>query len=293
MTVARGVAVLLAVALSGCGAGDGGFDLALPLDAYDLSAAERRVVDEARFRLLADCTRAYGVELKPSPPSARGPEEHRNAAYLGWLGDREVEIYGYAGPPSPPVVDHTTYPVSDEQLVVLEGKRRKFRGKDVPPGGCLRRTEAILDQGATDLLGGRTARVREEQDFFLLANDASGQASADARVRRAEQVWSDCMKDEGFDYPYAGAAVADPRWARTAKSAQPRKVTAAEIATATADVACRDATGYYAARRAAYRDSQQQIIAGNQARLDRIKIINRVQLENARTYLAGELVTTW
>jgi hypothetical protein len=41
------------------------------------------------------------------------------------------------------------------------------------------------------------------------------------------------------------------------------------------------------------RNSQQRIIASNQARLDRIKIINQAQIMNARKYVAGELEVTW
>ncbi|GGS97242.1 hypothetical protein ACFFV7_21845 [Nonomuraea spiralis] len=269
-------------------------DFTLPLDAYDLSAADRKIVDRARFMMLADCTRTFGVELKPPPPSPGRTERHGNADYLAWLGDLQVEKYGYAGPPARLVENFTRYSVTDEQAILIEGKRRKFNGKTVPAGGCMGRTEALLDQGAPELLGGKAAGVRVEQDLFVLADDAADGAYKDARIREAERVWSDCMKDAGFDYPDTLAARGDPRWAYNAATDQlPKPRTPTEIATASADAACRMATNYSGARQAAYRDSQQRIIAKNQARLDRIKVINQAQIKNARKFLAGELAVTW
>ncbi|MER5628770.1 hypothetical protein ABT061_47925 [Streptosporangium sp. NPDC002544] len=271
-------------------------DLTLPLDAYDLPAADRKIVDKARFMMLADCTRKFGVELKALPLPAQ-PEEHKNAGYLAWLGDRQVEKYGYTGPPAQLLesAGFTGYSISDEQAIVLNGRRRNFHGKALPVGGCTGRTEALLGQGSLELLGGRAARVREEQDLFMLADDASQSAYTDPRIRDAEQVWSNCMKEKGFDYPNPEAAVGDPRWGYNAANDHNLKPqgTPEEIATATADTTCRMDTNYYGARQAAYRDSQNRIIAKNQDRLNRIKIINQAQIKNARTFLMGELTVTW
>ncbi|GII33787.1 hypothetical protein [Planotetraspora mira] len=270
-------------------------DLALPLDAYDLPAADREVVDKARFLMLADCTRKFGVELKTHPIPAR--PRHKNADYLDWQADLQVEKYGYAGPPEQLMesAGYTGYSVSDEQMVVLRGRRRTFHGKALPPGGCTGRTEALLDQGSLELLGGKAAQLGEEQALFMLADDAAQDAYTDRRIRDAERVWSDCMLDAGFDYPDPVAAAGDPRWGDNAATDQfpkPRG-TRAEIATAGADEECRMDTNYYGVRQAAYRDSQHRIILKNQARLDRIKIINQAQIKNARKFLAGELAVAW
>ncbi|WP_204075196.1 hypothetical protein [Planotetraspora phitsanulokensis] len=302
------VGLLVVIGATGCGvAGDGGAasavptprtaaDLTLPLDAYDLSAADRKIVDKARFMMLADCTRAYGVELKTPPPSPEWPERHRNADYLHWMGDLQVERYGYAGAPAQPVVNFAGgYSVSDEQFIVIEGRRRTFRGKAVPAGGCMGMAEALLGQGSLELLGGKAAAVREEEGLLVLADEASDGAYKDARIREAERVWSECMQDAGFDYPDPGAAFGDPRWRKGAVDEQfgNPQGSPAEIATAVADEACRVETNYSGVRQVAYRDSQQRIIAKNQARLDRIKIINKAQIKNARKFLAGELAVTW
>ncbi|GAA4571491.1 hypothetical protein [Planotetraspora kaengkrachanensis] len=270
-------------------------DLTLPLDAYDLSPAERKIVEKARFMMLADCTRTFGVELKALPPSPEWPERHRNADYLHWMGDQQVEKYGYTGPPAQLTQSFTTYSVTDEQFIVLEGKRRKFHGKAVPAGGCSGMTEALLDQGSLDLLGGKPGRVREEEDLLRMADEASDGAYKDVRIREAMRVWSECMQDAGFDYPDPVAAFGDPRWSYDAATDQFGELrgSPAEIATASADETCRMETNYSGARQAAYRDSQQRIIAKNQARLDRIKIINQAQIKNARKFLAGELAVTW
>jgi hypothetical protein len=208
--------------------------------------------------MLADCTRKFGVELKTHPIPAR--PRHKNAGYLDWQADLQVEKYGYTGPPERPMesAGYTGYSVSDEQMVVLRGRRRK-------------------------------------QALFMLADGAAQDAYTDRRIRDAERVWSDCMLDAGFDYPGPVAAAGDPRWGDNAATDQfpkPRG-TRAEIATAVADEECRMDTNYYGVRQAAYRDSQHRIILKNQARLDRIKIINQAQIKNARKFLAGELVVAW
>ncbi|MFC0552294.1 hypothetical protein ACFFHJ_15505 [Planotetraspora thailandica] len=298
--------LLIAAGVTSCGLFGGGADeiptprtaadLGLPLDAYDLTAAEHKVVDKARFMMLADCTRTFGIELEAPPPSADGPERPKNADLLAWLEDWQVEKYGYAGPPPRLTEDFTSYSVSDAQWVVLEGRRRTLRGKAIPPGGCRGSAEALLDQGTLSLLGGKAATLREKEEVFSqLAGDAAQSAYDDLRRRDADRAWRDCMVEAGFFYPNIEAAAGDSRWASTPADDQivkPRG-TGAEIATATADAECRKDTNYYGVRQAAYRDSQQRIIAQNRAELDRIKIINQAELKNARKFLAGQLAVTW
>lgn len=268
-------------------------DLVLPLDAFDLRAPERDLVDKARFLMLASCTGKFGARLKLSP-RADYPLP-RNAYYVGWLDGAHVEKHGYAGPPRRMNPGYTGYAMTDDQTTILDGTKRSFRGKPLPAGGCAGATEAFLDQGSLELLAGKPARLREEQDLFMLAEDASEAAFKDPRIRAAEREWSACMKAAGLDYPDTDAAVRDPRWAVTAANDELPRVplSAAELETARADVACRTKTNYHGLRLAALRDAQQKLIAKNLDRLNRIKIINQVQLKNARKFLANELAVTW
>jgi hypothetical protein len=252
-------------------------------------------VERVRFTLLSDCMRTFGIELQPpSVPPVWNP--HKNAAYIGWLDTVQVERAGYRGADrGQEGAGFTGFSVSDEQWAVVEGKRRSFHGKPVPAGGCAGRTAALLNEGSLKLLGGKAARMREEEGLGLLLDDASARASADERIRAAEQAWSECMTEKGFHYPDTGAAMGDPRWAVTAANdhAPPPQGTDAEIGTAVADAGCRRDTNYYGVRQAVYRDHQQKIIAGNREKLNRIKIIDRTQLTNARKYIAAGLKPAW
>ncbi|MEV0308660.1 hypothetical protein [Nonomuraea fuscirosea] len=268
-------------------------DLVLPMDAFDLPAPARELVDKARFLLLAGCTGTFGARLERTPyPDHPLP---RNALAMGWLDGAQAAKHGYANPPSRMNPGYTGYVVTDDQAAVLDGKKRSFRGRPLPAGGCAGATEAFLGRGTLDLLAGRPARLRVEQDLFILADDAAEAAFRDSRSRGAERAWSACMKAAGLDHPDTSAAIGDPRWAVTAANDELPQVplSAAELETARADAACRTRTNYHGVRPAALRDAQQKIIAKNRDRLNRIKIINQVQLENARKFLAGEHAAPW
>ncbi|NUR82672.1 MAG: hypothetical protein HOY71_01140 [Nonomuraea sp.] len=257
---------------------------ALPFDAYDLTSAERETVDKARFLMLADCMKEFGMTLKASPLLVGQENE---------LAD--VEKYGYSGPPPTMSPGYTSYSVTDAQAVVMEGKKRSVGGKAVPAGGCFGATEAFLGQGSRELLGGEPARIREEEDLLALADDAGTAAAADPRIKKAEREWSACMKAKGFDYANPSAAMGDPRWAVNAANDHVVKATGspAEIETATADAACRTETDYTGVRRAALQESQRAVVARNPERFQRLKVINQVQLANARKFLEGGLTVSW
>ncbi|MET8049248.1 hypothetical protein ABZU75_16785 [Streptosporangium sp. NPDC005286] len=71
-------------------------DFTLPMDVYDLDNVRRAYVQEARFKVLGSCLKKFGFTMpKHDVTPIRYP---KNAAYLGWLGEKDVAHYGYLGP---------------------------------------------------------------------------------------------------------------------------------------------------------------------------------------------------
>ncbi|GAA3115780.1 hypothetical protein [Streptosporangium carneum] len=269
-------------------------DLTLPLDEYDLTPTQLPVVRRARFMLVNKCMKTFGlsVEVPPTEPITYP----KNGNYLGWLGELQVEKYGYAGRPGAweeaVVASDGVYSVTvtDDQYRVLDGKVRKFHGKTVPVGGCGGSVEAVLaGKGPV-----RSWYSFEEGRVGTFAADAADRAYKDSRMRDAERVWSGCMKRAGFDYATPSDAQGDPRWASTAKEESPGpRGTPAEIAVATADHRCRLETDYYGARRTANADAQRKIMAEHSAFLEELKKLNQTHLENAAKVLAGDIKSPW
>jgi hypothetical protein len=168
------------------------------------------VRDYARVYGLVDAADAarYGYQAPPTPTPTKprgnhGPALSIDATELatvlsGWPGGKVGDL---AQPPASVSV----------------------RGKAVPTGGCA--AQAVHGLGLADNESpGETDLVRS------IADGASHQAEADARVAAAFAEWSKCMKDKGFSYktPWDPG---DKTW--------PKPAGADEISTATADVACK------------------------------------------------------
>ncbi|WP_157530267.1 hypothetical protein [Microtetraspora niveoalba] len=297
-TLRWAAALLCVAAVTSCTAdpADPWDDLALPLDAYQLTHEDQARVQRARFALIRDCMRRFRIDFRG--PSTEPVTYPRNASYIDLLDRDQVEKYGYAAPPgqaeeaaAAQTGIRTGYSVTDEQFFVLEGKVKRYRGTPVPPGGCFAEADGVLNQGAKGVPPAESARKFNDDEMLTFSYDAADLAWKDPRVRAAERSWSACMKEAGFDYATPADAMGDRRWAVTAADDHIEKPrgTRVEIETAVADAGCRLDTGYYGVRRAVYTDHHNRVIAGHRDRLNTIKALNETRLSNAAKVLKGEL----
>ncbi len=241
---------------------------------------------------------AYGLKLSIPVHKIEYP---KNANYLGWLGDKEVETYGYAGPPeqqedaNAAATGLRPFKIPDTHFGVFEGKVREAGGKAVPEGGCSGAVEAMLDKGATGLTGNGLPHKFEERQLYVLADDAAEDAYRDTRLREAEKMWSGCMAEAGYNYATPSDAEGDPRWASTVANdgKAPERGSQAEIEVATADHRCRLDTNYYGKRQAIYAAYQQRIIDNNASMLNSIRSLMQKRLMNARKVAAGAVKSAW
>ncbi|WP_133909279.1 hypothetical protein [Actinophytocola oryzae] len=163
---------------------------------------------------------------------------------------------------------------SAPMLGVLNGDGpSKVKGVDVPVGGC--------NAEARRILGRNTEGKPGDEGFVLHLEGTAGQlAEKDSRLRAVFAKWSECMAASGYYYRDPWQANGDPAFGADIASA-------AEIATATADVACRDkhnVNGVWVALQAAYQD---QLIESNADALRRHGSATAGQLRHATNVLAG------
>lgn len=242
-----------------------GSPISLPLDRYLLAPADVQRLDRANRILLRRCAGRFGYDTPPPGPERALPRSIGERRY-GVSDPGQAAAYGYrlsAGDDGSPPAG-TALPDGDSELLaVLTGDgRRSVRGRTVPEGGC--HGEA----------GRRLGAAPAGTDMMLaqrLAMDSYALSRRDERVVGVVRAWSGCMRDKGFDYPGPMEAAADERFRGAA-------VTAAEIATASADVACKHRTnllgtwvaveaGYQRPRVAAHRDALERLRHVLQGRL--------------------------
>lgn len=262
-------------------------DLVLPMDAYDLTPAQQLEVARAYAELVEECMRVFGHDFRIKV--ADSTPYPRNVGYITWLGDNQVERYGYGTPPGRVDDPYESRSVSDAEFRVLEGKAAHVGGKKVPVGGCSGAAEGILNAGAPSFDGRRTPGRVDALRLPNFMDDVSWSAHKDPGLHVADAAWAECMHHAGYAYSQPLEAVGDPRWAITAKNDHdpPPQGTPAEIQTAVDDHRCRLETNYYGKRQAIYAAYQQKIIDANPRLFADLRILMDTRLRNARQVNSG------
>jgi hypothetical protein len=206
-------------------------NVTLPLDAYLATPEQNATIDTARDILVRDCMKRFGfdwqVQERPVTPQPGRRYGISNAA--------DVARYGYhLAPertgPEKPEVDSLAKPAADEQMVARGAGQSSYNGLRIPEGGCLAEADRALGFEVTVHVGGGN----ERKDLVLKLNAVVRQGfEGDSRLAVVYVKWSACMHDRGYDYKNPWAANNDPAMRVETASAK-------EIATAQADLACRN-----------------------------------------------------
>ncbi|GAA1992755.1 hypothetical protein [Kitasatospora viridis] len=244
--------------------------LRLPIEDYLLTPAQDAQLNHAVWVLAAACMKRQGFDFQTPPELAGqrsggeaarryGPADPAAAAVLGYHDTAAPAPQQPSGPPAP-----ADLPAPERAALIGSPQGG-------PAGGC--HGEAQRRLAGTDPLG-------SSQLAGQINSMSYGQATADPRVTAAFAAWSGCMKANGYAYATPVDAYDDPRW----KSPAPGPV---EIATALADIACKQRTdliGTWYAVDAAY---QQHQITVHQAQLDHDRAAEQHQLALAGQQPAG------
>jgi hypothetical protein len=198
--------------------------LALPLDAYQLSTAGVGELTRGYGALLRRCLARYGATLPAGSPTAGAGPRTRNERRYGLTEERAAAARGYRPAVPPAHSRRTAVPPLTE--AILAGRAGAVAGKPVPPGGCAGEARRALTAKAPP--GADTGLAeRLSADSFVRSRNAQ-------QVRAATAEWARCMAAAGFHYRDPFEPAADARFRGP--------LAGAEIATATADVACKRAT---------------------------------------------------
>lgn len=251
-------------------------DIRLPLDAYGLSPVQLQQIDDAQNVAVHVCLRRLGFDLSMHVFSSAFAGGSRY--YLWFLTAADAAQHGYraaaaaAGPGQAAAGPGASsgggqQSASPQAIGAWQGSLRRVNGKPVPPGGCER-------------WGERAVRNPSEtfDDVVSLAQRTEVEVLSDSRMLRVFSAWRSCMARRGFHYQ-------TPMDAENGRPAGwPAKLGPAEIATAGADAACRQAVnvmGMWTALMTAY---EQRLVNRMQPQLIAAKRVTDQWLRNAASF---------
>jgi hypothetical protein len=284
--LAAGLVGIIAVSTAGCaaeGATEAGGEPAvtvtpsavapaavlLPLDPYLFSLNDVHRLGRAHRILVTRCMDRFGFDLDMPEPGSEPGLPNRNERRYGVVDPVVAARLGYrAAPPDqarqrqPPATNRTP-----EETAALFGRGPRFvRGMPIPQGGCAGEAQRKLTSTGPSVPD-RNLAQRLSHEAFL-------RSQRDSRVRAVFVRWSKCLAAGGYDYRTPLDPPRDPRFVKG-------EVTAKEIETATADVACKQRTnlvGVWLAVESAY---QRRQIHDNREALLKIQQANRAELTYA------------
>ncbi|MFF4186426.1 hypothetical protein ACFYZ9_24905 [Streptomyces sp. NPDC001691] len=248
----------------------------LPLDAYTLNQQQYLDTLNAQRVLARRCMTQYGIDWHGSDVVDPAPVGQKLDTLFLIIDENRASRYGYHSPD-----DHSKNggkssagndPTPVEKSVFTGTyKGPQINGHSVPKGGCSAVVEAELTKGGAPGVG-----------IFDAANVMLGpyqQSKSDSRVLDAFSAWSTCMKDKGYTYKTPDDAVNDPAW----RAPQP---TSTEIATARADVACKQRTNVVGTWWAVLTAYENKYIDEHAEDLTKVKRQVDATLRNSATILA-------
>lgn len=274
------VLVLLAAPVAGCGSGQPESarlpalgpipaitaltEVTRPIDPYVPAAAQVEKLYQAIDSVTARCVKAYGL-----PSTAATSADFEGAA----LQNRERnQLYGFFNPEVTATKGYDVGTVlsgspaqpTEAEIAVLSGHDRTgavvttYNGRQIPTGGC--------HQVGVDAVGGNPP---VPGSAVSLPDGGPPVPVGDPRIVRADTRWSACMKAKGYSYAKPADAYTDARWQPVANTRSSPDATHKrdEIATATADMACKRETGFMGVAVAVQSAYDRQYIASHSAAL--------------------------
>lgn len=202
------------------------------MQAYLPTDEDQQQLSQAKKVLVGDCMAGFGFTWTPAPDLPKvGPKTLTDWRYgihdmdlareRGYKPDA-LEQADYDAAVNKGAVDGGT--ADDAAARALDGRTKEVGGKKVPEGGCVGEANRKINAGAA-----------ESRAAIDLANGAFIKAKQDPEVVKAFADWSACMKKAGYSYKEPLDASDDSRFSGP-------EVSSEEIATATADITCRDRT---------------------------------------------------
>ncbi|ROO50642.1 hypothetical protein EDC02_5493 [Micromonospora sp. Llam0] len=245
----------------------------LPLDTYRLSKQSAQVVSQAFEELFVECMQELGFTEEPWRPSPASDPEGNEGLY-GVTDKEEAQRWGY----HPPQESENSQPDSAPRQVpsaawqtAAEGSASQTaEGKRVPDGGCRGAALRELSEGTPNT---------DVELADRLAIDSYQRSKEDSRVLSTFSEWSECMRQLGFEYPAPMDANNDETWwSSEAPSSR-------EIATAVADVECKQQVGLINIWASVHTAYEKRAIEENAEALASVQEYRRIEEANALAVL--------
>ncbi|WP_343994334.1 hypothetical protein [Nocardioides dubius] len=260
-----------------------------PLSAYMLQGSELFTVQAAEDLLAGDCLKRFGfepVERSLDLDAVMAEQRMADTRLYGITDSSEAARHGYQpasladpaddSPSTSPSYDFVFSGDPNGGVAVPENGAEltspgEFGGLEIPAGGC-------LGEAREKLWGTASARVKDDfaQGLRITAYEKS---MADPRVQSLFAEWSECLGRRGFNY----ATPLDPEFGRDAGA----PASEAEIATAVADIACKEKTSLVSRWNKVDVAYQRQAIEDNQLQLTEDRETIRAGLQRATKVLDG------
>lgn len=248
-----------------------------PIDRYTLSVADARILHRGAQIAIADCMKRFGFPPEPGPAAdmtAAAQQVRSRSAVYGFFSPQTAAQNGYSIHQKLPA--EVGVPAPADQAEVDEGVlpdgtvATSYHGMPIPKGGCIH--AGLAEVGGSPPL---------PLDISPLPDHGPRVPSTDPRLTAVDAAWSKCMSNRGYRYVTPVDAISDPKW-RASQTTTPD-----EIATATADIECKQATnlvGIAVAIESAYDD---QYIASHTDALRAYVQTLHANVQRATAVLAG------
>ncbi len=230
----------------------------------------------AQNALAQDCVAKFDLRYIPDTPQASGGDASDRRYGLSSAGD--AARYGYHLPPEPSAGKSQS--VGPALRLVLTGAaasgektHSEYQGREVPENGCLGEAARKLGEGHDD--------PADAQVAGSIADGSFKESMADRRVRTVFARWSACMTERGYMYATPLAAIGDKAFLEE-EAAGPR-----EVATAEADMRCKQRTGLLNTWFSVESRIQSAMIAKNGPALHRLRSAHAGKVAEAERILAA------
>lgn len=210
-------------------------NVVLPADGVELDDETRGLINYARSILLQRCMSKAGFDfpiLDGYEPTVRGNTRRYGIADLD-----TARVHGFGTSDPSTRAAQRMQRLNDYYAELSDQAGIRLMGADdgrsaYTPDSCTGQAE---DQLNTQSLDDLADRLRQQ-----LA-DARTRFLADERLQAANDEWSQCMLEQGYEYPDPIAAATDPTWKEGRVAGA---VLETEITAAVRDIECKSAVSY-------------------------------------------------
>jgi hypothetical protein len=239
--------------------------LGLPVQRYLITVSAAVEFQDAQDVLITRCMKGFGftyVPQRPAPVTGVDSDAANMSRRYGVSSLATIDAYGYHAPPGPaqasPVDELTSLSVAEYEVLWGHDEKsdsdavtRTPGGVSIPSGGCMAESAQAFER--------LTPIPQQAQLPGQINSDSFTRSQADPRVVGVIAAWTKCMAGSGY-------TVTSPLEVM-APFTGPLPASAAEIAEAKADLACKSRTHLIETWDAVETQLENQMIARNRQSL--------------------------